>query len=80
MNLNIIAPIEIPDSPNYNEVPKVAEYCKEIGVDSILFNDEKDLIKLTPSQFLFICGVNGKLEKNFSYNLDIKFFKNITCI
>ena len=71
MNLNINAPIEIPDSPNFNEVPKVAEYCKEIGVDSILFNDESDLIKLSPSQFLFICGVNGKLEKNFNITLNL---------
>ena len=45
MNLNINAPIEILDSPNFNEVPKVAEYCKEIGVDSILLNDESDLIQ-----------------------------------
>ena len=71
MSLKFNVPINLPLSPELKEIDNVVNICSKLGVKSFQTKEFNQIEKLSPLQFLFICGVNAKLGYEFSYYLSI---------
>ncbi len=66
MSLKFNVPINLPLSPELKEIDNVVNICSKFGVKSFQTKEFSQIERLSPLQFLFVCGVNAKLGQKFS--------------